>query len=187
MLDASVYEAVSTRRNGRQVKIRALRPDDRAELIAAIDRSSPESLYRRFFSPKRSFTEEEIVFFLNVDFVNHVALVALVEENGRPTIVGGGRYIIVQPGRAEVAFAVVDAYHGQGIGAALMDHLVSIACGAGVKELIAEVLHENIAMLRIFQRSGLQLSKKHEAGIVQITMQLLASPGRCGARRAREP
>ena len=75
---------------------------------------------------------------------------------------------------------------GKEIGAALMHHLVTIACGAGVKELIAEVLHENIAMLRVFQKSGLQLSKKSEAGIVQITMQLLASPGGCGARRARE-
>ena len=180
MLDAASYESVSTLRNGRRVKIRALRPDDRGELIAAVDRSSPQSQYRRFFSPKRSFTEEEIAFFLNVDFVKHVALVAVVEENGRPTIVGGGRYVIVQPGRAEVAFAVVDAYHGQGIGAALMHNLVAIACGAGVKELIAELLHENIAMLRVFQKSGLQLKKRREeAGIVQITMRLFASPGLC--------
>ena len=187
MLDAAKYEAVSTLRNGRRVKVRALRPDDRGELIAAVDRSSPKSLYRRFFSPKRSFTEKEIAFFLNVDFVNHVALVAVVEENGRPTIVGGGRYIIVQPGRAEVAFAVVDAYHGQGTGVALMHHLVAIARGAGVKELIAEVLHENSAMLRVFQKSGLQVSKRREeAGTVQITMQLVASPGLCRRRHARD-
>ena len=42
MLDAAKYEAVSTLRNGRRIKVRALRPDDRAKLIAAVDRSSPE-------------------------------------------------------------------------------------------------------------------------------------------------
>jgi hypothetical protein len=62
----------------------------------------------RFFGAKRDFSEKEIEFFVNVDFVNHVALVATVEQGGRRIIVGGGRYVIVQPGTAEVAFAVVD-------------------------------------------------------------------------------
>ena len=29
-------------------------------------------------------------------------------------IVGGGRYIVIQPGQAEVAFAIIDAYQGLG-------------------------------------------------------------------------
>jgi hypothetical protein len=85
-------------------------PRDRADLIAAVGRSSAQSLYRRFFAVKRDFAEPEIEFFLNVDFVNHVALVAVVDESGRPVIAGGGRYIVVEPGKAEVAFAVVDQY-----------------------------------------------------------------------------
>ena len=162
---------------GDRLRSAHLVPDDRTEFVAAVDRSSPQSLYRRFFAPKRGFTEEEIAFFLNVDFVNHVALVALVEEGGRPVIVGGGRYIVLQPGRAEVAFVVVDEYQGHGIGAALLHHLVAIARGAGLKELVAEVLHENIAMLRVFQKSGLHLSTKRDSGIVHITLQLLGWQG----------
>jgi hypothetical protein len=50
--------------------------------------------------------QKEIEFFVNLDFVSHVALVATVEEGNRTVIVGGGRYVIVQPGTAEVAFAV---------------------------------------------------------------------------------
>jgi GNAT superfamily N-acetyltransferase len=97
-------------------------PDDRADLIAAVNRSSGQSLYRRFFAVRRSFTESEIDFFLNVDFVKHVALAAVVEESGRAVIAGGGRYVVVQRETAEVAFGVVDQYQGQGIGAALMHH-----------------------------------------------------------------
>jgi hypothetical protein len=71
-------------------KIRALRPDDKAELVAAIERSSAQSLYRRFFGVKRDFSETEIAFFVGV-FTNYVALIAVVEEGGRRVIVGGGR------------------------------------------------------------------------------------------------
>jgi len=144
------YSAVETLRNGRCVTIRALRPQDRNDLLAAVGRTSAQSLYRRFFGAKRHFTEKETAFFLNVDFINHVALVAVVEENGQQVIAGGGRYIVDKPGRAELAFAVVDQYQGQGIGAALLRHLALIAHEAGLHELTAEVLPENTAMLKVF-------------------------------------
>ena len=95
MSEVAHYSAFETRRDGQRIEIRALRPDDRAALIAAVARSSAQSLYRRFFEIKRHFTEPEIEFFLNVDFVNHVALVAVVEENGRPAVIGGARYVVV--------------------------------------------------------------------------------------------
>ena len=172
MAEAAKYSAIEALRDGRNVEIRALRPDDRSELGEAVGRSSAETLYRRFFAVRRSFTEQEIAFFLNVDFVNHVALVAVVDEGGRPMVVGGGRYIVLQPGQAEVAFAVVDQYQGQGIGAALMRHLAAIAREAGLKELIAEVLPENTPMLKVFKNSGLRLSTKREPGVVHVTLQL---------------
>jgi GNAT superfamily N-acetyltransferase len=140
MAEAATYSAVETLRGGRQIEIRALRPEDRSELLTAVGRTSPESLYRRFFSVKRGFTEQETIYFLNIDFVDHVALVAVVEEASLPVIVGGARYIVLQPGKAEIAFTVIDPYQGQGIGAALMRHLAGIARRAGLRELVAEVL-----------------------------------------------
>jgi GNAT superfamily N-acetyltransferase len=172
MLEAADYSAFETLRDGRRVEIRALRPDDRADLIAAVARSSGQSLYRRFFAVKRSFTASEIDYFLNVDFVDHVALVAVVDESGRPVLAGGGRYIVVQPGKAEVAFAVVDQYQGQGLGAALMHHLATIARGAGLKELIAEVLPDNSPMLKVFEKSGLPLRMKREPQAVHVALRL---------------
>jgi GNAT superfamily N-acetyltransferase len=172
MLEPANYSAFETLRDGRRAEIRALRADDRANLIAAVARSSGQSLYRRFFAAKRSFSESEIAFFLNVDFVNHVALVAVVEESGRPVICGGGRYVVAQPGRAEVAFAVVDQYQGQGVGAALMRHLAAIARSAELRELIAEVLPDNIPMLRVFEKSGLPVNIKREPQVVHVSLQL---------------
>src|SRR3954468_3101197 len=133
MVDASNYSARETLRDGRQIEIRAFKPGDEADLVAAVGRTSTETLYRRFFTVKRSFSEREREFFLNVDFVRQVALMAWMEEAGRKVIVGGGRYVLVQPGKAEVAFIVIDAYQGQGIGGALMRHLVAIGRASGLK------------------------------------------------------
>jgi GNAT superfamily N-acetyltransferase len=169
-LQAAAYSAVETLRDGRRVEIRALRSDDRDGLFAALGRASAQSLYRRFFAVKRHFTEKETSFFLNVDFTSHVALVAVIDEDGRSVIVVGA-------GRAEVAFAVVDQYQGQGIGTALLRHLIAIARAAGLQELIAEVLPENIAMLRVFGKSGLPLRKKRESDIIHVALELSPQPG----------
>ena len=172
-VEVAKYEAVETLRDGRQATIRALRPGDRDGLLEAVASSSTKSLYRRFFSPKRAFTEAEIAFFLNVDFVEHLALVVVSRDGGRPTIVGGARCIVVQPGSAEVAFAVVDKCQGQGVGAALMKHLAHVARQVGIKELVAEVLSDNFPMLKVFKKSGLPLSAKQKDGVVHIVLKLL--------------
>ena len=173
MVEAAKHSAIEALRDGRCFEIRALRPEDRDQMIEAFGRASARSVHRRFFGARRSFTEEEIAYFLNVDFVNHVALVAVMEESGGPAVVGGGRYIMVRPGQAEVAFALIDQYQGQGIGTALMRHLVAIAREAGLKELIAEVLPENMPMLKVFKNSGLPLNTKREAEVVHVTCQLI--------------
>jgi GNAT superfamily N-acetyltransferase len=172
-LEAAKYSANELLRDGRRIEIRALKPDDRADLLAAIDSSSAQSLHRRFFGAKRHFSEQEIAFFVNVDFVNHVALVAVANADGQPIIVGGGRYVLLGEGKAEIAFAVVDRYQGQGIGVALMRHLVAIARRAGVRELIADVLPENIPMLKVLESSGLPVDTKHDRGVVHATLRLL--------------
>src|SRR5262245_48935418 len=101
MRDAGSYSAVELLRDGSRVEIRALRPEDRAAVLAAVGHTSERSLYRRFFAAKRTFSEQEIAFFLDVDFTSHVALAAVVKhDDGGEEIVGGGRYIVLQPGSA---------------------------------------------------------------------------------------
>jgi RimJ/RimL family protein N-acetyltransferase len=172
MPEAADYSVVEQLRDGRSVEIRALRPDDRAGMLAAIGRTSPQSLRTRFFAPKKGFSEQEMAFFLDVDFDNHVALVAQIDEDGRPVIAGGGRYIVVEPGQAEIAFVVVDAYQGQGIGSVLMRHLAALAREAGLKELIAEVLPENTAMLKVFKNFGFRPISKRDPQLAHLALQL---------------
>jgi GNAT superfamily N-acetyltransferase len=172
MVQARDYSANETLQDGRTIEIRALRPEDRASLLASVGRTSSQSLYRRFFAFRRGFTDREIDLYLDVDFVSHVALVAVLNENGQPVIVGEARYVVVQRGEAEVAFAVDDPHQGHGIGTALMRHLVTMARQAGLKELIADVLPDNTAMLEVFETSGLGIRTQRKADAIHVVLQL---------------
>ena len=97
MPEAFTYTAREHLNDGNEVEIRALQPDDETDMLAAVDRTSEQSLQRRFFAMKRYFSEKERDFFMDIDFKNHVALVALAPENGRPVIVGGGRCVVLSP------------------------------------------------------------------------------------------
>jgi RimJ/RimL family protein N-acetyltransferase len=167
-MDASGYSAVETLRNGRTAEIRAQRVSDRALLREALVNLSEEARYRRFFAPKRSFTQKEVDFYLNIDFANHVALVVVLDG----AIIGGGRYIVSEPGRAEVAFSVDDEHQGQGIASAVIRHLTLIARAAGLRAFYAEVLPGNTPMLKVFERCGLPMRQKREGGVVHVTLAL---------------
>jgi RimJ/RimL family protein N-acetyltransferase len=171
-MNAAEFATTARLRNGTPLHIRALLPGDRGEMLASIQRFSKDALYRRFFAPKRTFSEREIEFFLNVDFINHVALVALLSEEARETIVGGARYVVSGPGRAEVAFAVEDRHQKLGIATLLIRHLTEIGRGAGLKEFVAEVLPENVPMLKVFERCGLAMTTRRERGTVHVTLAL---------------
>jgi GNAT superfamily N-acetyltransferase len=168
----SAYRAEEALRDGSRATIRALQPRDRAAMLEAFGRTNDESRYTRFFSPRRAFTDREVDFFVKVDFTSHVALVAEVEEAGRRVIAGGGRYIVGGPGSAEVAFMVDDAHQGLGIGSLLMRHLVACARAAGLKTLVAEVLPGNAAMLKVFERAGLDVKTRREGGVVHLKLGL---------------
>ena len=172
MSDIANYSADEFLRDGSPVEIRALRPDDETDMLAAVERTSQQSLQRRFFAMKRHFSERERNFFMQIDFSNHVALVALVREAEQQMIVGGGRYVVFATGRAEMAFVVVDSWQGRGIASLLIRHLIKIAGLAGLRELTAEVLPENAAMLKVFEKSGFTRAACRDPQTVHLVLKL---------------
>jgi RimJ/RimL family protein N-acetyltransferase len=166
------FSATETLRDGRMIEIRAWRPSDRSGLMAAVGRISDEALRRRFFTIKRHFSDKEVAHFTEVDFVKQVALVAIAHERGEPAIVGGGRYFVVRPDTAEVAFALVDDYQGRGIGTALMRHLIAIARHAGLQTLVANLLPDNEPMFGVLRKCRLPLETRRDRDAVHVTLEL---------------
>jgi ribosomal protein S18 acetylase RimI-like enzyme len=174
--DIANYTATEELRDRRTVTLRAIRPDDKGHLADTLGKVSPESFYLRLFSGKRNFSDDELKRMTSVDFVNIVALVAVLEKDGIDRIVGGGRYVRIEPlgtgQRAEVAFLVDDAYQGLGIGSRLFKHLVAIGRESGITQFEAEVLPSNTAMLTLFSRSGLPVVTTRSRESVHIKIQL---------------
>jgi len=172
MSDPAHFSAHEVLRDDSEIEIRALRREDEADILAAVAETSAQSLQRRFFAMKRHFSDRERAFFLDIDFESHVMLVARAEQAGRNVIIGGGRYIVFEPGRAEIAFVVVDAWQGRGIGTMLLRHLVGIARDASLKELTAAVLAENAPMLRVLAKSGFHPARGEDPSTVELALQL---------------
>ena len=172
MSEAVNYAASELLGDGRTIEVRALHREDEADMLAAVAKTSPQSLQRRFFVMKRHFSDKERDFFLDVDFKTHVAIVAVTEEAGGRIIVGGGRYIVFEPGRAEMAFVVIDTWQGRGIGSLLMRHLIKIASTAGLEELTAEVLPENAAMLKVFGKFGFRPGSHRDPQTIHLALKL---------------
>ena len=130
--------------NGETVHVRPIRPDDAHALAEFHRRQSPESIYRRFFTPKPELSEPSLEHFTNVDFVDRVALVV----EGRGEFIAWASYERWS-GRddADAAFMVDDRHQGKGIATLLLEHLAAIARSNGIRRFTAEVLADNRPML----------------------------------------
>lgn len=176
MTDASQYAQIETLKNGSATRIRAVRADDKDRFVRAFRNLEAESVYTRFFHAKKALSADELRAATEVDFDSVVALVATIGEDEDETIVGAGRYVAFDGAdglrSAEVAFTVEEDYHGQGIAGRLLRHLAGIARAKGVARFEAEVLPGNLAMMAVFEKSGLPVDKKHQDGTLHVTLSL---------------
>lgn len=186
MKPLSDYAEPAVLRDGQSLLIRAVSPDDKPRLRDLFHRLSPESVRRRAFAARTEVTDAELCYLTELDFVDHVALVTVVRHDGEESIVGVGRWIRKAGSPcAEVAFTVADAFQGRGVGTLLLEHLSRIARTAGVDELRADVLAENIEMLKVFADSGFVVERTLEGNVYRVTSSTCPTEaflGACGAR-----
>lgn len=176
MTDARHYSVHETLRNGVEVHLRSLRPDDGERVSEAFAKLEQSSIRSRFFAAKSGLTDREQRLIRELDFDTQVVLVATIMEGGREIIIGSGSYSRTAPGSAEVAFLVEEDYHGQGMARRLLWHLGGIARERGIKRFEAEVLPRNQAMRRVFSASGWPLTLQFEDDVVHITLNLTHPP-----------
>lgn len=161
-------------RDGSQVEIRPLEPEDRDGYAKAFLRLSPESRYRRFFVPMPELTESALDFLTGVDHQDHEALVAIdpVTRDG----IGVARYVRTGAGVAEPAIAVVDAWQHRGIGSLLMQVMAARAREAGISRFRASVLATNHDAIAAVEQLGPSARELHGSEVV-LTVELRARRG----------
>ncbi len=158
-------------RDGTNVTIRPIRPDDAPRLQAFHARLSPQTIFWRYLYAHPVLSATEAQHLARVGCENHVAFVASRTEQSREEIVGMACYERLGPGHADEAeFAIVveDRFQRQGIGTLLWGQLTAHACTHGIGRFIAEVHPLNYPMLNFFRRTGLKIDAKPDEGIVIV-------------------
>ena len=175
MVDPKHYLEHETLKDGAKVTVRAIRPEDAPSLLEEFGNLDGESVYRRFFTPKKELSASELEQLTTVDFERVMALVVTVETLNGETLIAGGRYA-VEPGErpksAELAFLTAATHRGRGIASLLLRHLVRLARETGLSRFDADVLAENTAMLNVFRSSGLPMTQRREGGVVHVVLSL---------------
>jgi RimJ/RimL family protein N-acetyltransferase len=164
-----------TLRNGVVVTLRALRPEDRERIAAAVRGLDPQSIYTRLFSYRKELTESGLDRIMRTDPDHEVVLLATTGRGADERVIGSGRYVVTTdagPRTAEVAFVVEEDYQGLGIAGRLLASLARCARGRGIEAFEAEVLPGNKSMLSVFERSGLPMRRRTDDGTVHLTLVL---------------
>jgi GNAT superfamily N-acetyltransferase len=164
-----------TLRDGAQVHVRPIRPDDEPRLVDLYSRLSQDTRYQRFFSVMQRLPPDWAHFLANVDYKRRFAIV--VEQPGDPALIAVGRYEPSgdDPALAELAVVVQDGWQGKGIGSVLMDGLLREAASHGITRFRAYVLGQNRRMLELLRRHTDLVEQRTERGVVDLL--LTAKPG----------
>ncbi len=158
-------------RDGSQVTLRPIEPDDRETIRASFERMGPDSRYTRFLSPIDELTERQLDYLTNVDHHDHEAVVAVGEDG---LGLGVARYVRLEHDgpKAEVAVAVIDDWQGKGVGSALLERLSERAREDGIEVFTAAVLAENRASVDLLRRLGSTTTNHPGAGQLELEIEL---------------
>jgi aminoglycoside phosphotransferase/GNAT superfamily N-acetyltransferase len=163
--EPDIWLATITAKDGTAVRVRLIRPDDVQNLITIFDHMGPESRYQRFHRnlehppEAQVLTEAERIALARPD--QQEGLIAFADLPGEPAApVAGARYVVLEPGMAEVAMSVRDDCHGLGIGTRLLQLIAERAREAGIRCLTGEILNDNEAVWIVLKRLPYRVTRR---------------------------
>ena len=149
------YDITANTKNGLELFVRPIRPEDAPLLLELFDNMSEQSRFNRFLHRVPILTSDVLARFTQIDYDRDLALVAL-GPSGKKTVMVGVTRLEGDPDgiEAEMAVVVGDPWHGQGVGALLMELGLKAASRRGLKKVWGIVLPENTGMLALAEHGG---------------------------------
>lgn len=135
--------------NGQSVLLRLFTPADRAAVLEAFARLSPESRYHRFWDSQKGPPDSVLNRFLNPRPGLHETWAAQRPEVPDEPGYGGASFwrSEEEPWRAEISLTVADEAQHTGVGTVLLAVLWRRARHCGITEFFGYILPDNYAML----------------------------------------
>jgi GNAT superfamily N-acetyltransferase len=154
------------------IRIRPLLHGECEPLRVVFAGMSRTSRYQRFHTPLPRLTAPMLKLLTDTDGQRHTAFVAELPDTDGWTPLGIGRVIATGEGRAEVAFEVVDAWQGRGIGRQLLTALRHRAATLGYREIVALVLPENRRAAALVRSVFPDAATRRSGAILELTAQI---------------
>ena len=147
--------------DGRPVCLRTIRPSDEARIRVGIREMSDRSRYLRFFSAFREPPESIVKQLVAVDGHDHIAWGAILLDGNHYPPVGAARAIRskTHPAMGELAIAVLDDYHGQGLARMLIAAVLVECSHEDLPMLDVQILGENQVATNLIVSIGAQRQK----------------------------
>ena len=167
------YVSAWTMKDGSEVLIRPIRPEDEPMMVKFHATLSERSVYLRYFhlmNLSQRVAHERLTRICFIDYAREMALVA---ERRNPTtgeneILGVGRLTrVLGSNDAEVAVLVSDQWHGRGLGKELLARLVIVGGDEKLTALKADILPDNRDVMRICEKLGFTLRHSVEDEVVK--------------------
>jgi GNAT superfamily N-acetyltransferase len=167
-----------------ELALRPVGPTDAGMAQAFVTSLSGTSRYFRFFQVLKCLSPAMLDRFTRVDHVTEVALAAVADPDGRPSMVAEARYAVAADGRsAEFALAVADEWQRRGLATQLMATLERIAAAAGIKRLTGECLAINEGFVSFARSLGYCVhADGGDRSLLRIEKDIAADRQRRGAK-----
>jgi acetyltransferase len=174
----SEYVAPWTMKDGNQVTIRPIRPEDELLMVKFHETLSDRSVYLRYFCSltlRRRVEHERLLRICFGGYDREMVLVAERADAGveERRIIGIGRMNKLHAGNeAEVAVLVSDQYQKLGLGNELLRRVIQVARDAKLSRVSAEMLPDNVAMQIITKHLGFRTSANEDPTSVRAFLDL---------------
>jgi acetyltransferase len=158
-------------KDGTEVTLRPIRPEDEPIELEFIRGLSTETSRFRFFQIIKDLPHEALVRFCNIDYDREMAFIAETREGERRIEIGVSRLILeTNKKRGEFAVVIADKYQGKGLGIKLVDMLIEVAREKGVETIYGIIMAENVRMISLCEKLGFSIRREQDNVIVELTL-----------------
>ncbi len=162
-------------KDGNEVILRPIRPEDEPMELEFIKGLSTETSRYRFFQIIKDLPHDALVRFCNIDYDREMAFIAETTdtdgERARRIEIGVSR-LILDPNKKRGEFAVViaDKYQGKGLGTKLVDMLIEFARDKDVEGIYGVIMSGNMAMIRLCEKLGFTTRREQDSVLSELKL-----------------
>jgi acetyltransferase len=170
------YVSPWTLKDGTEVLIRPIRPEDEPLLVKFHETLSDRTVYMRYLHViklSQRVAHERLTRICFIDYDREMALVVEHKDpaTGEPQVIAVGRLKKAYGTRdAEFAILITDEFQARGLGGELLRRLIQIARDEGVGRVVADILPDNLPMQRVCENLGFKLSRSVDDPVVKAEL-----------------